>query len=416
MKDAGPRVVIWLILAGNTAGLNPGRYLHRFAHANLLPDRVLKPLSTGGQKSLAKPNEQRGETMMINKLKAAALASATMLAMAVNTPAYAQEKTSFSVCWSIYVGWMPWGYLEDSGIMDKWAEKYGIDVEIVQINDYVESINQYTAGQYDGCSMTNMDALSIPAGGGVDTTALIVGDFSNGNDGIVLKEGDSVEALAGQNVNLVELSVSHYLLARALDGVGLSERDLTVVNTSDADMIAAYATSDVTSVVTWNPLLSEIEATPGSTEVFDSSNIPGEIIDIMMVNTETLAANPDFGKALTGAWYEVMGLMAAGDEDALTAMAVASGTDLDGYNAQLATTKMFYEPAEAVEFTKSSELPQTMQFVAEFLFDKGILGEGAPSPEFVGVEFPDGSVYGDEGNVKLRFDTSYMQMAADGAL
>ncbi|CAJ1391330.1 unnamed protein product [Effrenium voratum] len=354
--------------------------------------------------------------MMIKTLKAAAWASAAMLALAVGQPANAMEKTEFSVCWSIYVGWMPWGYLEESGIMDKWADKYGIDVEIVQINDYVESINQYTAGQYDGCSMTNMDALSIPAGGGVDTTALIVGDFSNGNDGIVLKEGDSVEALAGQNVNLVELSVSHYLLARALDGAGLSERDLTVVNTSDADMIAAYATDDVTAVVTWNPLLSEIEATPGSTKVFDSSNIPGEIIDIMMVNTETLAANPDFGKALTGAWYEVMGLMAAGDEAALTAMADASGTDLAGYNAQLATTKMFYEPAAAVEFTQSPELPQTMQFVAEFLFDKGILGEGAPSPEFVGVEFPDGSVFGDEGNVKLRFDTSYMEMAANGEL
>ncbi|MEL7139989.1 MAG: lipid kinase, partial [Pseudomonadota bacterium] len=49
----------------------------------------------------------------------------------------AEEKTSFRLAWSIYVGWMPWGYLEDSGIMDKWAEKYGIDVEIVQINDYV---------------------------------------------------------------------------------------------------------------------------------------------------------------------------------------------------------------------------------------------------------------------------------------
>ena len=57
-----------------------------------------------------------------------------------------------------------------------------------------------------------------------------------------------------------------------------------------------------------------------------------------------------------------------------------------------------------------------MQFVAEFLFDKGILGEGAPSPEFVGVAFPDGSVYGDTNNVKLRFDTAYMQMAADGKL
>ena len=67
--------------------------------------------------------------------------------------------------------------------MKKWADKYGIKIEVVQINDYVESINQYTAGEYDGCAMTNMDALSIPAAGGVDTTALIIGDFSNGNDG-----------------------------------------------------------------------------------------------------------------------------------------------------------------------------------------------------------------------------------------
>ena len=79
---------------------------------------------------------------------------------------------------------MPWGYSPTAGIMKKWADKYGIKVEIVQINDYVESINQYTAGGFDGCPMTNMDALSIPAGGGVDTTALIIGDFSNGNDGI----------------------------------------------------------------------------------------------------------------------------------------------------------------------------------------------------------------------------------------
>ncbi|MEM9677981.1 MAG: putative urea ABC transporter substrate-binding protein, partial [Pseudomonadota bacterium] len=313
-------------------------------------------------------------------------------------------------------GWMPWGYLESSGIMDKWAKKYDLDVEIVQINDYVESINQYTAGQFDGCSMTNMDALSIPAGGGVDTTALIVGDYSNGNDGIVLKSGNNIEALKGQKVNLVELSVSHYLLARGLDKVGMSERDITVVNTSDADMIAAYATTDVTSVVTWNPLLSEIAATPGSTKIFDSADIPGEIIDVMMVNTNTLADNPDFGKALTGAWFEVMKLMEAGDKAALESMAVASGTDLAGYKAQLDTTKMFYKPADAVTFTSSPDLPKTMKFVAEFLFDKGILGEGAPSAEFVGVSFPDGSVFGDVNNVKLRFDTTFMKMAADGGL
>lgn len=349
-----------------------------------------------------------------------AICLAAALTFTVSPPAAtAAEKTEFKVCWSIYVGWMPWGYLQDSGIMKKWADKYEIDVEIVQINDYVESINQYTAGAYDGCSMTNMDALSIPAGGGVDTTALIVGDYSNGNDGIILKDKGKLQEIKGQSVNLVELSVSHYLLARALDSVGLAERDVTVVNTSDADMIAAYSTSDVTSVVTWNPLLSEIEAQKDATKVFDSAGIPGEIIDAMMVNTETLKDNPSFGKALTGAWYEVAALMASDSAEgkaARTAMAEASGTDLAGYDAQLATTEMFYEPAEAVTFNQSAELPKTMKFVAEFLFDKGILGEGAPSPEFVGVAFPGGATYGDPNNVKLRFDSTYMQMAADGAL
>ena len=121
---------------------------------------------------------------MLKKLLLAGALAATAL-----TPATAQEKTEFKVGWSIYVGWMPWGYLEDSGIMDKWADKYGIDIEIVQFNDYIESINQYTAGAFDAVSATNMDALSIPAGGGVDTTALIVGDYSNGNDAIITKGG-----------------------------------------------------------------------------------------------------------------------------------------------------------------------------------------------------------------------------------
>jgi len=342
------------------------------------------------------------------------------LALGLTAPvAAAAEKTDFKVCWSIYVGWMPWGQIQDSGLMKKWADKYGITVDIVQINDYVESINQYTAGEFDGCSMTNMDALSIPSAGGVDTTALIIGDFSNGNDGIVLKEMDNLPDIKGQNVNLVELSVSHYLLARALDSVDLKESDITVVNTSDADMVAACSTADVTAVVTWNPLLSEIDAMPGANKVFDSSEIPGEIIDIMMVNTETLKDNPDFGKALAGAWYEMMGIMSKDDGDSVaarSAMAEASGTDLAGYDAQLGTTQMFYDPADAVAFSKDEKLVDTMSFVANFLFDHGILGEGASSPDFVGMEFPDGKTLGDTANVKLRFDPSFMAMAAEGSL
>lgn len=332
--------------------------------------------------------------------------------------AFTSAAEPFKVCWSIYVGWMPWGYGAEQNIVDKWAKKYGIEIELVQINDYVESINQYTAGQFDGCVMTNMDALTIPAAGGVDSTAVIVGDFSNGNDGIVLKGAKTLNDIKGQKINLVELSVSHYLLARGLETVGLKESDVKVVNTSDADMVAVYGTKDVTAVATWNPLLSEILTQPGSNKVFDSSQIPGEIMDLMIVNTATLKKNPALGKALVGAWYEIMGVMSGADKAAATAktaMAVASGTTLAGYESQLASTKMFYTPASALALVKSDELLKTMQKVAEFSFDHGLLGDGAPNAGFIGVQGPKG-IYGDAKNVKLRFDTTYMQMAADQKL
>ena len=325
---------------------------------------------------------------------------------------------SFKVCWSIYVGWMPWGYGAEQGIVEKWGKKYGLDIEVVQINDYIESINQYTAGKFDACTMTNMDALTIPAAGGVDSTALIVGDFSNGNDGVVLKGTDKLADIKGRKVNLVELSVSHYLLARGLETVGLKEADIKVVNTSDADMVAVYSTKDVNAAVTWNPLLMEVASMPDSHKVFDSSKIPGEIIDLLVINTKTLKENPKLGKALVGAWYEIMGLMSASDDkakQAKTAMGTASGTDLKGYEAQLASTKMFYTPKDALGLTNSEQLKKTMQQVAEFSFNHGLLGDGAPNAEFIGVETPAG-VYGDKKNIKLRFDPSYMQMAADGKL
>jgi NitT/TauT family transport system substrate-binding protein len=331
--------------------------------------------------------------------------------------AHAETKDKFSIAWTIYAGWMPWDYADNAGIVKKWADKYDIEIDVVQINDYIESINQYTAGQFDGCTMTNMDALTIPAAGGVDSTALIIGDFSNGNDGIVLKGADKKLAdIKGQRVNLVELSVSHYLLARALDSVEMSERDVTVVNTSDADLVGVFNASDVTSTVTWNPLLSEITAIPDTTKVFDSSDIPGEIIDLLVVNTETLEANPAFGKALTGAWYEIMAKMQAGDEKALTMMAEASGTDLAGYQAQLDATNMFYTAAEAVSFANSDQLQATMKHITDFSFDHGLLGDGAMDADFIGIAYPDGEVAGDKNNVKLRFDSSFMKMAADNAL
>ncbi len=355
----------------------------------------------------------------LRKLMVTILASCTLVLFGTAS-AHAADKPKYKLAWTIYAGWMPWTYAVDKGIVKKWADKYGIDVEVVQLNDYIESINQYTAGKFEAVMVTNMDALTIPAAGGVDTTVLINGDFSNGNDGIVLKgKGKKLADIKGQKVNLVELSVSHYLLARALETVKMKEKDITVVNTSDADIVAAYKSADVTALVPWNPQLSEILKNPDATEVFDSSKIPGEIIDMTVVNTAVLKKAPEFAKAITGAWFETMSIMSKNDakgKEAREYMGKASGTDLAGYDAQLKTTRMFYDPAEAVKFTESADLVKTMDLVRTFSFDHGLLGEGAKTADAVGMEFPGGKTLGDKNNIKLRFSSEYVSMAAKGKL
>ncbi|MBA3054355.1 MAG: lipid kinase [Sphingomonadales bacterium] len=334
-----------------------------------------------------------------------------------SAPAAEAPKTEFNIGWSIYAGWMPWAYAEKSGILKKWADKYGIKINLIQVNDYVESINQYTAGKLDGVGSTNMDALTIPAAGGKDTTALIMGDYSNGNDGIVMKTGKSVAELKGQTINLVELSVSHYLLARALEMNGLKLADVKTVNTSDADIVSAFATPDVKTVVTWIPQLAEVKK--AGTQVFDSSMIPNEIQDLMTVSTATLKANPALGKALVGAWFETLALIAKGDatsEAAIAEMAKLSGTDTENYRGQLKTTYLYYKPADAVAYVTGPDIARHEDLVRQFSFSKGLYGPNATSVDAIGIELPGGTVLGDKNNVKLRFDAEYMQMAADGKL
>jgi NitT/TauT family transport system substrate-binding protein len=339
------------------------------------------------------------------------------VALITSFPSLAAAKKEFNICWTIYAGWMPWGTLSNEKIIDKWADKYGIKINIVQLNDYIESINQYTAGQFDGCTMTNMDALTIPAAGGVDSTALLTGSYSEGNDGVVLKgKGKTLADLKGMNVYLPALSVSHYLLVRGLEKAGLSEKDVKVVNTSDADIVSAFNTDSVRAAVAWNPQLSVIKSVPDTTEVFSSAQVPGELIDMMVVNTQTLNENPALGKALTGAWFEIMAKMQAGDTRLLSAMAADSGTDLAGYQAQLKTTHLFWTPADMLTFITAKDLPDVMQRVAQFSYDKGLLGEGAPGADFIGMAFPGNVTLGDQGNIKLRFDSRFLKMAVAGQL
>ena len=361
---------------------------------------------------------------MLNRIRSAgiiALTACALMAASCSPSAdkAAEPRTEFNIGWSIYAGWMPWPYAQQSGIVKKWADKYGLKINFVQVNDYVESVNQYTAGKLDGVTVANMDALTIPAAGGKDTSAIIVGDYSNGNDGILLKNAASLADIKGRQVYLVELSVSHYLLARGLESIKMPLTAVKTVNTSDADIVGAYSAPEVTAAVAWNPQLTTMKATAGTKEVFSSADIPGEILDLMVVDTATLKANPNLGKALAGIWYETTALMQRQDAEgkaARAAMAKLAGSTPEAFDGQLKTTFLYADPKAAVAATSSPALITTMTRVRDFSYSKGLFGQGAKSADAVGMAFPGGKTLGDANHVTLRFDDSFMQMAADGKL
>lgn len=320
----------------------------------------------------------------------------------------------FAVVWSIYAGWNPWAYAGTSGIMDKWAAKYGIKIKLIRM-DYMPSIEAFTTPSVDACVMTNMDCLTIPVAGGISCSAIIVGDYSNGNDALIVRNNLTIPQLKGKKVNLVQYSVSHYMLSRALDMNGMTDDNVKIVNVSDSDIGPAFiANKDQEAVVTWNPLVMEIMKTPGVKKIFDSSQIPGEILDLMVVKTKVLQANPELGKALAGAWFEVMDIMSSRTDKgkgALEEMAKAGGSSLIEYQNQLKTTAMFYKAADAITYTNGEEIKTNMRRVRNFCSKYELLGTGVKADD-LGIRFADGTVIGNQNKILFIYDISYMQVAS----
>jgi NitT/TauT family transport system substrate-binding protein len=348
-----------------------------------------------------------------------ALVLAAAAAIAATEPAAAESRAKCIIAWSHYTGWEPLDYMQAGGLFKKWGDKYNVELGITPPMDYVESMNQFAAKQFCAVALTNMDALTIPASGGVDTSFVVIGDYSNGNDGILIKSPRpaTLKDLVGKKIELVENTVSHYALARALEMKGLSLRQVTVVNASDSDIGNVFATGGAdTAVVTWNPILMTARQVKGAQMLFDSSQIPGEIIDGVAVHTD---APDNVKRAIAGVWFETMQIMAeTGAPDykkAIAQMANSAGGTEQEFLAQLKTTYLFYKPADAVRFTEDSRLKATMDRVRKFSAELGLLGPGKGA-DSIGIQYPDGSVTGDKGNVKLRFDARYMKMAAEGTL
>jgi NitT/TauT family transport system substrate-binding protein len=240
---------------------------------------------------------------------------------------------------SVYAGWMPYYYGDTNGIFADLGKAEGITVEFVP-RTYGETIENYASGQTDAIVITNMDLLMGPGSAGIDSTVVVMGDYSNGNDAVI-GDGKSVKAfgdLKGKKISIVEKSVSEYLLARGVEQLGGDLGSFSLYNQAESELTTAFTSGQVPVVTTWAPFTLQCEQKVGSVRLFDSAKIPGEIQDLLVVKTSVLKKNPKVGQILAKGWYQILGRMQGRSEAAKTVrteMAKASECTLAEYDAQL---------------------------------------------------------------------------------
>lgn len=334
---------------------------------------------------------------------------ATAIAMAP-LPSYSQADGDYTVGWSNYIGWCPVKFMEDTGILKKHADKNGIKISVTEFG-YVASIDAFKAQNIDVVPVTTMDALTLISQGGIDCSFFIIGDYSNGNDKWLAKGTDSIAGLKGTTTYGEEFTVSHYLFYRGIVMNGLKESDFKFAHRAEKGIVSGF-NSDQTkakSTVTWNPHALGLLQQVGVNSVFDSSKIPGEILDGFAIRTDLLKEDPRLAKAFSGAWFETMEILNGGGkeaEDLIATIAQAAAVTAPEAKAQLATTFFYHTPALMREALTSKEHKTATTMVRDFCFDQALLGEDAEEAGYIGIQFADGEILGKKDNVKLRFDIS----------
>lgn len=237
--------------------------------------------------------------MISKRVLGIALGAALSLGIGSMEPAAA---AGLKIGYSDWPGWVAWQVAIDKG----WLTQAGLDVTF-QWFDYSASMEAFTAGKIDGDCVTNGDAL-VTGAGGAKGVMIMLTDYSNGNDMIVGKPGvKSLKDLKGKKVGIEIGLVEHLLLLNGLKANGMSQNDVTLVNTPTNNTPQVLASGQVDAIGAWQPNSGmAMKSAPGARPIYTSAMAPGLIYDVLYVSPTSLAAHKDDYIKLAKVWDHVV--------------------------------------------------------------------------------------------------------------
>ena len=190
--------------------------------------------------------------------------------------------------------WTGYGTLylaRDLGYYDKKS------VKLVDYPSGTEEVRAYRNNEIEGAGLSIDQAISLAA---IQENIKIITimEVSHGGDVFLGKpEITDMKALKGKRVGVEATSLGALFITHALEKHGISVKDIQIFPLELTEHEQAYKQGTLDAVFTFGLVKIKL-LVAGSRSLFDSKQIPGEIVDILAVSTEALANYSDTIQAL----------------------------------------------------------------------------------------------------------------------
>jgi NitT/TauT family transport system substrate-binding protein len=241
-----------------------------------------------------------------------ALACAALLPLA---GCVREQEPGLRIGTNVWIGCEPLYLAREMGYMDTKA------VQLVEYPSSSEVLRAFRNQAIDGM-VISLDELFGLASEGLQPKVILVVDVSHGADAIVARSGTrSMKDLKGKRVAVESGALGAFVLSRALALNGMKASDVKVVPMESNEQPGAFGKGQVDAAVTFDPYREQL-LRAGAKSVFDSTQIPGEIVDLIAMRMGVLDAQPKSVQALLSGWFRAIDYLRREPRDAAQRMGI----------------------------------------------------------------------------------------------
>jgi NitT/TauT family transport system substrate-binding protein len=265
---------------------------------------------------------------------------------------------------ALRLGTNPWiGYQPLTIARD--ANQFSERVVLVQGRSAATVMEALRIGTIDAAAITLDEAIRIADAGTPISIALVL-DISDGADVVLAKDPKVADAgPRGRKVGVETEAVGAYLLHRWLDRLGIPLSAIEVVDVVAAMHQRAFAELGVDFLVTFEPLASN-DFAQTAIRVFDSREIPGEIVDVLAVRQDRIAAQRENLQHVVDGWFAGLALLDRRSADSIERIARHQDITPDEVRRMLGRLR-FPDRVENARMFRQGDLQHSVEMLRNWL-------------------------------------------------